>query len=411
LSENKKTIGRFAVAITLLAASLFGCQLPITGSLPGKAATGVSLNKETLTLSVGASEKLIATVAPSNAANKAVSWQSSSASVGVDATGRVTAQAAGSAVVTVTTLDGSFTDTCQVTAVATVPVTGVSLDRHSATLPYGKTQQLVATVLPSNATNKAVTWSSSGSAVAVSSAGLVTANALGSATVTATTIDGSFTDTCAFTVIPAVSLNKASTTLAAGRGEVLVATVLPSSAPNKAVTWTTSNPDIVAISDGQILAIKGGTATITATAVDGSNAATCAVTVTGSLTHTYSEVLPAANALQSALDAALASNDSTQSAYCEFVTTPSWLVTMRLNAYKPAGSIYTISGTITAPVNQDYSVGAMNGTATLTGGVVTGITYRNAVFALPRSGYVDIVFMDGVTGTMDLSAGTFTEKK
>lgn len=405
-----KTIGRVVVAIAVLAASLFGCQLPISGAVSGKPVTGVSLNKETLTLSVGANEKLVATVAPSNAANKAVSWQSSSANVGVDATGTVTAQAAGSAVITVTTLDGSFTDTCQVTAVAPVRVTGVSLDRDAATLPYGKTLQLVATVLPSNATNKAVSWTSSGSAATVSSAGLVTASALGSATITVKTSDGSFTDTCPFTVIPAVSLNKASATLAAGRGEVLVATVLPSSAPNKTVTWTTSNPDIVAIAGGQLLAIRAGTATITATAADGSNAATCAVTVTGSLAHTYSDVLPAANALQSALNAALASNDSTQTAYCEFVTTPSWLVTMRLNAYKPAGSVYTISGTITAPVNQDYTVGAMNGTATLSGGVVSGITYRGAVFSNPKAGYVDIVFIDGVSGTLDLSAGTFTEK-
>ena len=99
-----------------------------------------------------------------------------------------------------TTVDGNFTATCEIT-VANIPVTSVSVSPTTATLNIGGTQQLTATVLPANATNKSVTWSSSNTAVAtVSTSGLVTAVAVGSATITVTTMDGNFTASCGVTV-------------------------------------------------------------------------------------------------------------------------------------------------------------------------------------------------------------------
>jgi len=344
--------------------------------------------------------------------NKAVSWTSSNTSAATVTTGLVTAKAAGSAVVTVKTLDGSYTATCAVTVGSTtVPVTGVTLDITSKTIPYGGTVQLTPTVLPANATNKAVTWTTSSSTIATVSAGLVTAKGLGTATITVRTSDGGKTATASIKVVPSISIDAASLTLDPGHSVKLVATIGPSTATNKTVTWTTSDQDVAAVYDGTVMGIKMGTATITATAADGSQTATCSVTVTGDLVHTYSMVLPAANALQDGLNAALASNDSTKTAYCEFVTTPSWLVTIHLTAYQSSGSVYTISGTITAPVNSNYTVGAMNGTATLAGGVVTSIVYHDSVFATPRSGTVDIVFVDGKSGTIDLGTGIYTENE
>lgn len=82
-----------------------------------------------------------------------------------------------------------------------VPVTGVSLSPTSASAGVGVTQQLTATVSPSNATNKSVTWSSSNTGIAtVNSSGLVTGVAAGSATITVTTVDGNKTATCAINV-------------------------------------------------------------------------------------------------------------------------------------------------------------------------------------------------------------------
>ena len=86
-----------------------------------------------------------------------------------------------------------------------VSVTGVTLDRNSASIEAGSTLQLTATVSPSNATNKTVSWSSSNTSVATVSNGLVTAVSAGSATITVTTADGGYTATCAVTVTPAVT--------------------------------------------------------------------------------------------------------------------------------------------------------------------------------------------------------------
>lgn len=82
----------------------------------------------------------------------------------------------------------------------TVPVTGITLDKSSASLLPGDTLSLTGTVTPSNATNKAITWTSSSSQIATVSNGLVTAVAAGTATITATTADGSYKATCAVTV-------------------------------------------------------------------------------------------------------------------------------------------------------------------------------------------------------------------
>ena len=104
-----------------------------------------------------------------------------------------------------------------------VAVTGVSLDQSSANVDLGDTLQLTATVSPSSATDKSVTWSSSNTSVAtVNSSGLVTAVSVGSATITVTTTDGGFTDTCAVTVSPVTYVDYVQTdTLVAGKEYII----------------------------------------------------------------------------------------------------------------------------------------------------------------------------------------------
>ena len=158
--------------------------------------TGVKLNTETLELYTGDTATLTATVQPSNATNKDVTWESSDTSVAtVDTSGLVTAVGAGTATITVTTADQSKTATCEVTVTAaSVPVTGVTLSQNQASLYYNRTPNtltLTATVAPDNATNKAVTWTSSNPSVATVKNGVVTAVAPGTAVITATAADGS----------------------------------------------------------------------------------------------------------------------------------------------------------------------------------------------------------------------------
>ena len=172
--------------------------------------TGVTLNQTTVTLDIDQSITLTATVAPENATNKAVTWASDKTDVAtVDANGKVTAVAAGTANITVTTQDGGKTATCVVTVnpatePEVVPVTGVTLSQTAVTLDIDQSITLTATVAPENATNKAVTWVSDKTDIAtVDANGKVTAVAAGIANITVTTADGGKTATCAVTVNPA----------------------------------------------------------------------------------------------------------------------------------------------------------------------------------------------------------------
>ena len=166
-----------------------------------------------------------------------------------------------------------------------VSVTDITLNKTSATLNVGGTETLTATVAPSNATNKTVTWTSSNSSVASVSNGVVTAKAAGTATITVKTADGNKTATCTVTVktptvaVTGISLNKTATTLTVGATETLTATVAPTNATDKTVTWTSSNPSVASVSNGVITAKSAGTATITVKTADGNKTASCVVVV------------------------------------------------------------------------------------------------------------------------------------
>jgi len=263
------------------------CEITVKAKIVN--VTGVTLDKTEISLVEGNSETLTATVSPSNATNKDVTWTSSSTSVAtVDSNGKVTAVKAGTATITVKTSDGSKTATCKVTVTAkSVAVTGVTLNKTTLSLVEGSTETLTATISPSNATNKNVTWTSSSTSVAtVDANGKVTAVKAGTATITVKTADGSKTATCKVTVtaktvsVTGVTLNKSTLTLVEGASETLNATISPSTATNQNVTWSTSNSSIATVSNGKVTAVKAGTATITVKTADGGKTATCKVTVT-----------------------------------------------------------------------------------------------------------------------------------
>jgi hypothetical protein len=181
-------------------------------SLTGSAAPGpvqsVTLNKQNTVLLVGASEQLSASILPTNAANKQVSWTSSDPAVAtVSDTGLVSGVSAGSATITVTTQDGNKQETCVVSVSSTsVPVTGISLNKTTTSITIDLTEQLDASFTPANATNQNTSWSSSNPAVAtVGTGGLVTAVSAGSAIITVTSQDGNFTAECTVTVVQLIA--------------------------------------------------------------------------------------------------------------------------------------------------------------------------------------------------------------
>ena len=263
------------------------------------AVTSVSLEPETLTLSQGESAILTATVLPEDATDKSITWTSDDETVAtVDATGTVTAVAEGTATITVTTTDGSFTATCAVTVMAEyIPVASITVDPESHTMMETEVITLTATVLPEDATDPTVTWTSSDDAVAsVSDSGVVTALAAGTATITATS--GNQTASCELTVTPlyipveSVTLSPSEITLTPGSSMYLTATVYPENATNQELTWDSDNIAIVrAYPGGQIFTSALGTATVTVTTVDGGHTATCVVTVQEDAVHVESIIL------------------------------------------------------------------------------------------------------------------------
>ncbi|MGL1885147.1 MAG: Ig-like domain-containing protein [Reichenbachiella sp.] len=262
--------------------------LTLDGVVEHVAVEDVSLNQSSATLETGGSVQLLATVLPANASNKSVTWSSNSANASVDANGNVTANSAGPAEITVTTVEGGFTATSVITINSIVfDVESVSLDQSSATLETGGSVQLSATVLPANATNKSVNWSSNNANASVDANGLVTANSVGSATITVTTVDGSFTDTSVITInsivydVESVSVDQTSLSLEINDIVQLNETVLPANATDKSVTWSSTDATVATVSNGVVTAVSEGNATITVTTVDGGYTAMTAVSVLG----------------------------------------------------------------------------------------------------------------------------------
>lgn len=260
------------------------------GGGPGSAdVTGITLNKADLSLTVGGEETLIATLAPADAA-AVVSWTcDNEAAAIVDSTGKVTAVAPGAA--TVTAYVGDFATgpkaSCLVTvnaASTTIPVESITLNKTELTLAVAGEETLTATVLPDDATDKTVTWTSSDESVAtVDQSGNVTGVKTGTAAITAEA--GGLKTDCAVTVAEGAAVPVSSVTLditritdlVIGGQRTLTATVLPENASDKLVTWTSSNENVVTVAGGVLTGVSMGTATITATAGDYS--AECQVTV------------------------------------------------------------------------------------------------------------------------------------
>lgn len=254
-------------------------------------ATGVSLSEKDILIEKGSSHSLKAVVSPENATNKDVKWTTSDANIAsVDNTGNVTALKTGTATITVSLVGGNFMAQCKVTV--TSAVSGITLNKTSLSIEEGKTDILTATILPDDATNKGVTWTSDNESIAkVSSNGEITAIKPGTATISATTTDQNKTAQCKITVISTVSgvtLNKTSLSITEGKTDMLIAAIIPDDATNKGVTWTSDNESIAEVSsNGEITAIKPGTATITVTTTDQNKTAQCKVTVTSSKDINY----------------------------------------------------------------------------------------------------------------------------
>ena len=249
---------------------------------------GMTLSHTELELYENRTFQLTSTIQPEDAIDKSVTWKSSNSKVvSVDGDGNLTTYKPGTATITCTSNDNwEVVTTCSVTVNA-IPVSQLTINKSSMTLLLGEKEKLTASILPTDASNKNVTWTSADPSIAtVSSDGTISAVKVGKTTVTCTSIDNdAIKAVCEVTVNPievtSLKLNLTSLSLIVGNSRTLTATIQPSNATYKEVTWQSSNPEVATVSeDGTVKALTQGTAVITCTSVSNPDiTASCDVTV------------------------------------------------------------------------------------------------------------------------------------
>ena len=258
--------------------------------------SAIELSQTTAELRATETLTLTATIEPNNATDKSLQWTTNAPSIAtVSQEGVVTALMIGEANITARALDGSnATASCLVKVMPTI-ATGITVKANGSTsIKATETVQLTATVTPETTTDKSVTWRSDKPAIAsVNNSGVVTGVAVGEALITATNSAGKTAD-IKITVIPTpvetIELNRYTAQIRVQDGFKLNANILPLTATNKTVDWTSSAPEIVSVdNEGNVLALALGNATITCEAQDGSGVkAECQITVTTTATQSVS---------------------------------------------------------------------------------------------------------------------------
>lgn len=264
--------------------------IPVTVISGNVVVESVELDKNSMTVEVGATAKLTAIVCPSNATNNTVIWSSSNSAIArVDSDGTIYGLKRGTAIVTATANDGSGkSGSCHVDVTGDVLVRRIMLSPDCVTMGLNKTIELKETIRPEDATNKNIWWESTNpSVVTVTSSGIVRAVGLGYASVIATAQDcGGAEDSCFFEVKPrveSVSITPSAAIVSPGEMIVLAATIEPQNAANKELTWSSSDTDIaiVELHNGKVTVtgVSAGETTINAKSVDKGIIATCRIKV------------------------------------------------------------------------------------------------------------------------------------
>ena len=285
IATNYTTTNPTSIGGTVPAGSLSCFEIILDEDAPEDIeVTGIDISRETISLIVDDTEQLSATINPANATNKEVKWTSSNEDVAtVSETGLVTAKEEGTTTITVLSNNEDFSANSTVTVSpipqTITPVTGIEINLKELSLEVNDEEQLGAMVIPSNATNKNITWSTSNENIAtVSSTGVVSAIAEGVVSITAITEDGDFEDISVITImnlplgiipVTSITLDATNLLLDINESKQLMASISPENATNQNVEWSSSNSTIAEVnSTGVVTGINAGTAEITVTVID-----------------------------------------------------------------------------------------------------------------------------------------------
>lgn len=337
--------------------------------------TALKLNYTKKTITKGKKFTLKATFTPSNATNKKVTWSSSNSKIAsVTSGGVVSGVRGGVAVITAVSQDGGHVATCIVTVKQ--PVTSITLNRSSYTLGIGKSITLKATVKSTYSSNQKLKWTSSNVKIAtVSSKGVVTGKKLGTVTIRCSATDGSGEyATCKIKVVrqaTSIKLNKTTIKMYVGKTTKIKATVSPSNATYKNVTWSSSNSNVAAIdSNGNITALSVGNCKITAKAKDNSGKkATCLVYV--------SKAVPATGVTVSEKDMILVKGTSSMLAYS--ISPNNTTDTVKFSSDNKTVATVSSTGRVTArkPGAATVTIRTSNGKVGMVNVTVVGLNRTN----------------------------------
>lgn len=240
--------------------------------------SNIRLDRSSSVILIGSTLTLQATVEPENATYKTVTWSSSDERIAtVSNEGMITAVSLGKC--TISAQSGEKVATCEVT-VNPIPVESIAIEPTSCSITIGSEKSLSVTVLPENATDKSVSWSSSNERVAaVSKDGVVTAVGVGSCDIIARA--GEKESSCKVTVNPipvtSIVLDPTECSVLVGWTASLSATVYPRNATYQSVVWSSSDDEIATVEDGEVSGVSVGTCIVTAKC--GDQLASCRVTV------------------------------------------------------------------------------------------------------------------------------------
>lgn len=247
----------------------------------------IQLNKNKITLVIGTSEKLEATILPENATDKTLIWKSKDDSIAsINSDGEVHANDIGNTIISVQNKNGSIKSQCLV-YVEKRKIGSITLNKTNIELDIGAKDVLNASIYPEELKDDLIVWTSSNpNIVTVEDSGQIEAISEGTATITVTSSDGTKSASCIVNVlgppvilVTDISLETSNLILGKGAKTILLPKISPTDATYKSVVWQSSNPNIVSVENGELLAKEVGEVSISVTTIDNTKTATCNVKV------------------------------------------------------------------------------------------------------------------------------------
>ena len=242
----------------------------------------ITLSKESLDLFIGQEETILATILPENATNKELEWTSTNNAVATVDNGQIKALGEGVTEVICKSKNGEVVSKCVIT-VSPITIESITLSKESLDLFIGQEETILAAILPENATNKELEWTSTNNAVATVNNGRIKALGEGVTEIICKSKNGEIASKCVIRVKPimveSITLSKESLDLFIGQEETILAAVLPENATNKELEWTSTNNAVATVNNGRIKALGEGVTEIICKSKNGEIASKCVIRV------------------------------------------------------------------------------------------------------------------------------------